>query len=100
MKKISILCIASILTLLMTGCPLVTPGLLYITLLEVPEWIDEISASDTFTPDENIQEYFDVSYMEADSLKKRKNSDEDGEFVYVSVTAPPINFSYAYKDKR
>jgi len=99
MKKISILCIASILTLLMTGCPFVPP-ILYITLQEVPEWIDEISASDTFTPDENIQEYFDVSYMEADSLKERKNSDEDGEFVYVSVTAPPINFGYAYKDKR
>ncbi|HBB43172.1 MAG TPA: hypothetical protein DEO40_08110 [Treponema sp.] len=64
MKKISILCIASILTLLTTGCPLVTPGLLYITLLGFPEWIDEISASDTFTPDENIQEYFDVSYKD------------------------------------
>ena len=24
----------------------------------------------------------------------------DGEFIYVSVTAPPINFGYAYKDKR
>ena len=23
-----------------------------------------------------------------------------GKVVYVSVTAPPINFGYAYKDKR
>lgn len=23
----------------------------------------------------------------------------DGEFVYISVTSPPINFSYAYKNK-
>ncbi|WP_027728452.1 cupin domain-containing protein [Treponema sp. C6A8] len=27
-------------------------------------------------------------------------NDGDGEFIYVSVTAPPINFGYAYKDKR
>lgn len=27
-------------------------------------------------------------------------NDGDEEFVYVSVTAPPINFDYAYKDKR
>lgn len=26
-------------------------------------------------------------------------NDGDEEFVYVSVTAPPINFGYAYKDK-
>ena len=28
------------------------------------------------------------------------HNDSDGEFVYVSVTSPPINFGYAYKDKR
>ena len=27
-------------------------------------------------------------------------NDSEGEFVYVSVTSPPINFGYAYKDKR
>lgn len=27
-------------------------------------------------------------------------NDGDTEFVYVSVTAPPINFGYAYKEKR
>lgn len=27
-------------------------------------------------------------------------NDGDGEFVYVSVTSPPINFGYAYKDKK
>lgn len=27
-------------------------------------------------------------------------NDGDGEFIYVSVTAPPINFGYAYKEKR
>lgn len=26
-------------------------------------------------------------------------NDGETEFVYVSVTAPPINFGYAYKDK-
>ena len=26
-------------------------------------------------------------------------NDGDGDFVYVSVTAPPINFGYAYKEK-
>lgn len=26
-------------------------------------------------------------------------NDGDGKFVYISVTAPPINFGYAYKDK-
>ena len=24
----------------------------------------------------------------------------DVEFIYISITAPPINFGYAYKDKR
>ena len=27
-------------------------------------------------------------------------NDGDGEFVYVSVTAPPIHFGYAYKEKK
>ncbi|MCR5253223.1 MAG: cupin domain-containing protein [Treponema sp.] len=27
-------------------------------------------------------------------------NDSNGEFIYVSVTAPPINFGYAYKDKK
>ena len=27
-------------------------------------------------------------------------NDGETEFVYVSVTAPPINFEYAYKDKK
>ncbi len=27
-------------------------------------------------------------------------NDGDTEFVYISVTAPPVNFDYAYKDKR
>ncbi|MCR5599916.1 MAG: cupin domain-containing protein [Ruminococcus sp.] len=27
-------------------------------------------------------------------------NDGDSEFVYISVTAPPINFGYAYKDKK
>jgi len=27
-------------------------------------------------------------------------NDGDGEFVYISVTAPPINFEYAYREKR
>ena len=27
-------------------------------------------------------------------------NDGDGEFVYLSVTAPPINFSYAYRERR
>jgi quercetin dioxygenase-like cupin family protein len=26
-------------------------------------------------------------------------NDGDGEFIYVSVTAPPINFGYAYRNK-
>lgn len=26
-------------------------------------------------------------------------NDSDEEFVYISVTSPPIDFSYAYKDK-
>ena len=28
------------------------------------------------------------------------NNDGDVEFVYLSVTAPPINFAYAYQEKR
>ena len=27
-------------------------------------------------------------------------NDSDDEFVYISVTSPPINFSYAYIDKK
>ena len=27
-------------------------------------------------------------------------NDGDGEFIYISVTAPPINFSYAYMEKK
>lgn len=27
-------------------------------------------------------------------------NDGEGEFVYISVTTPPINFGYAYKDKK
>ena len=27
-------------------------------------------------------------------------NDGDTEFVYISVTAPPIDFGYAYKDRR
>ena len=27
-------------------------------------------------------------------------NDGDSEFIYISVTAPPINFSYAYKNKK
>lgn len=27
-------------------------------------------------------------------------NDGEGEFVYISVTAPPINFGYAYQEKR
>lgn len=27
-------------------------------------------------------------------------NDGDTEFIYISVTAPPINFGYAYKDKQ
>ena len=27
-------------------------------------------------------------------------NDGDTEFVYISVTAPPINFGYAYKEKK
>ena len=27
-------------------------------------------------------------------------NDGDEEFVYVSVTAPPINFGYAYQEKK
>ena len=27
-------------------------------------------------------------------------NDSEGEFVYVSVNSPPLNFGYAYKDKR
>lgn len=27
------------------------------------------------------------------------HNDSDEEFVYISVTSPPIDFSYAYKDK-
>ena len=27
-------------------------------------------------------------------------NDGDAEFVYISVTAPPIHFGYAYKDRR
>lgn len=28
------------------------------------------------------------------------NNNSDNEFVYISVTSPPINFGYAYKDKK
>ena len=27
-------------------------------------------------------------------------NDSDSEFVYISVTSPPINFGYAYKNKK
>ena len=27
-------------------------------------------------------------------------NDGDDEFIYLSITAPPINFGYAYKDKK
>lgn len=27
------------------------------------------------------------------------HNDSDEEFIYISVTSPPIDFSYAYKDK-
>ena len=39
-----------------------------------------------------------VRFVEKD-VHGLKN-DGDGEFVYLSVTAPPINFAYAYQEKR
>jgi hypothetical protein len=102
MKKISILCIASILTLLMTGCPFVTPGILYIGL-EVPEWIDEAPVSDTFTPDKDIQEYFYVSSWEENKVKERKYSDEDGkcwfEFKDLETSCARLYLYFGDKDK-
>lgn len=40
----------------------------------------------------------DVVRFEAGDIHGLYN-DSDEEFVYVSVTSPPIDFSYAYKDK-
>ena len=28
------------------------------------------------------------------------NNNSDTEFVYISITSPPIDFGYAYKDKK
>ncbi len=39
-----------------------------------------------------------VRFADGDVHGLRNDSDE--EFVYVSVTSPPINFNYAYKDKK
>ena len=36
----------------------------------------------------------------ADKDVHRLLNDGNEEFVYVAVTAPPINFGYAYKDKK
>ena len=50
-----------------------------------------------------------MEFIKAKDIKELSNpgvvsrqllNDGDGEFIYVSVTAPPINFGYAYKDKR
>lgn len=38
-----------------------------------------------------------VRFVEGDIHGLLNNSDE--EFVYISVTTPPINFEYAYKNK-
>lgn len=40
----------------------------------------------------------DVVRFEAGDIHGLYN-DSDEEFVYISVTSPPIDFSYAYKDK-
>ena len=78
MKKILLLCITVIFTLIVAGCPQ-TPGLLSLSLNAVPEWIDEISESDRFIPDENTQRYFNVSYSNSGNLEQRNYTDEDGE---------------------
>lgn len=41
----------------------------------------------------------DVVRFEKDEIHGLLN-DSDDEFVYISVTSPPINFCYAYKEKR
>lgn len=41
----------------------------------------------------------DVVRFAENDVHGMKN-DGDGEFVYLSVTAPPINFSYAYQERR
>lgn len=49
--------------------------------------------------EERIFEVGDVVRFEQNDIHGLYN-DSDEEFVYISVTAPPIDFSYAYKDKR
>lgn len=41
----------------------------------------------------------DVVRFEEKEIHGLRNSSND-EFVYISVTSPPINFEYAYKDKK
>ena len=50
-----------------------------------------------------------MEFIKANDIKELSNpgvvsrqllNDDDGEFIYVSVTAPPINFGYAYKNKK
>lgn len=40
----------------------------------------------------------DVARFADGDVHGLRNS-SDSEFVYISVTSPPINFDYAYKDK-
>lgn len=51
---------------------------------------------------DNLEKVFtagDVVRFAEQDVHGLKN-DGDGEFVYLSVTAPPINFAYAYLEKR
>lgn len=50
--------------------------------------------------DDNTKEFHagDVVRFEDGDVHGLLNN-SDAEFVYISVTSPPINFTYAYKDK-
>lgn len=47
----------------------------------------------------------EMSFTAGDAVRFKQNdihglhNDSDAEFIYISVTSPPIDFSYAYKDK-
>ena len=51
--------------------------------------------------DEKIYKTYETGSESDDYLGlEQLLNDGNEEFVYVSVTAPPINFGYAYKDKK
>ena len=64
-------------------------------------WYALLGTGKLLLADEREKEFTagDVVRFAENDVHGLKN-DGNGEFVYLSVTAPPINFSYAYRENR